>query len=106
MALMKNNPLMKDWQTPSPFPSSYSTSEGMLQHLYQQMREQHAAIQDLTHEMISLKGFYGWLMHAYPETIIQYKAIQELQRAAEGERVASSKEEAQAKMATYGESSI
>lgn len=54
--------------------------------LHRELREQRQVMEELTYEMTNLKGFYGWLMHAYPETLIQYKAIQELQRAAEGER--------------------
>ena len=75
-----------------------NSPESMVQYFHRELREQRQAMEELTSEMIHLKGFYSWLMHAYPETLIQYKAIQELQRAAGGDRVVSSKE-AQAKMA-------
>ena len=32
-------------------------------------------------EVEHLKGFYGWLIHAYPETVAQYKALKELEEA-------------------------
>lgn len=28
-----------------------------------------------------LRGFYGWLIHSYPETVAQYKALKELEEA-------------------------
>ena len=62
------------------------------EYFHRELREQRRVMDELTSEMTHLKGFYGWLMHAYPETLIQYKAIQELQRATEGDRVVSSKE--------------
>jgi hypothetical protein len=36
----------------------------------------------MRNEMIKLRGFYEWMIHAYPETIAQYKALMDLQRAA------------------------
>lgn len=80
MAIMKTqyqyDPTKWDQQNP----------ESMVQYFHRELREQRQVMEELTYEMTNLKGFYGWLMHAYPETLIQYKAIQELQRAAEGER--------------------
>lgn len=42
-------------------------------------------INELRHEMEKLKGFYEWMIHAYPETIAQYKALMDLQRASNQE---------------------
>ena len=38
-------------------------------------------INEMRREMEKLRGFYGWMIHAYPETIAQYKALMDLQRA-------------------------
>ncbi len=38
-------------------------------------------ISEMRNEMIRLRGFYEWMIHAYPETIAQYKALMDLQRA-------------------------
>lgn len=42
-------------------------------------------INELRHEMVRLRGFYEWMIHAYPETITQYKALMDLQRASDQE---------------------
>lgn len=42
-------------------------------------------INELRHEMVRLRGFYEWMIHAYPETITQYKALMDLQRASNQE---------------------
>lgn len=64
------------WET-----NPYTSPEAMVQYFQKQIRELHDGMSELTQEMMHLKGFYGWLIHAYPDTIAQYKAIQELQRA-------------------------
>lgn len=38
-------------------------------------------INEMRREMEKLRGFYEWMIHAYPETIAQYKALMDLQRA-------------------------
>jgi hypothetical protein len=46
------------------------------------LRNVRADIRGLHDEVTKLKGFYEWMIHAYPETIAQYKALMDLQRAA------------------------
>jgi hypothetical protein len=46
------------------------------------LRNVQGDIREMRNEMIKLKGFYEWMIHAYPETIAQYKALMDLQRAA------------------------
>jgi hypothetical protein len=46
------------------------------------LRNVQGDIQKMRNEMIMLRGFYEWMIHAYPETIAQYKALMDLQRAA------------------------
>lgn len=70
----KNDP--SKWET-----NPYTSPEAMVHHFQKQMRELQDGMSELATEMMHLKGFYGWLIHAYPDTIAQYKAIQELQRA-------------------------
>lgn len=48
------------------------------------LRNVQVDIQKMRNEMIMLRGFYEWMIHAYPETIAQYKALMDLQRAASG----------------------
>ena len=45
------------------------------------LRNVQASVRGLHDEVIRLKGFYEWMIHAYPETIAQYKALMDLQRA-------------------------
>lgn len=45
------------------------------------LRNVQGDIQKMRNEMIMLRGFYEWMIHAYPETIAQYKALMDLQRA-------------------------
>jgi len=45
------------------------------------LRNVRADMRELHDEVIKLKGFYEWMIHAYPETIAQYKALMDLQRA-------------------------
>lgn len=45
------------------------------------LRNVQGDIQKMRNEMIMLRGFYEWMIHAYPETITQYKALMDLQRA-------------------------
>ena len=59
------------------------------------LRNVQGDIREMRNEMIKLRGFYEWMIHAYPETIAQYKALMDLQRAASSnetgeQRVASS----------------
>lgn len=61
----------------------YTSPEAMVRHFQKQIRELQDGMDELAREMMHLKGFYGWLIHAYPDTIAQYKAIQELQRASD-----------------------
>ncbi len=73
------------WET-----NPYTSPEAFVQYVQKQLNETRDQIDELTNELMHLKGFYGWLMHAYPDTIAQYKAIQELQLAArESERTAT-----------------
>ena len=90
MAIMKQT--LQYQHLPDPATWNLNSPESMVQYFHRELREQRQAMEELTSEMIHLKGFYSWLMHAYPETLIQYKAIQELQRTAEGDRVVSSKD--------------
>jgi Tfp pilus assembly protein FimV len=46
------------------------------------LRNVQGDIREMRNEMIMLRGFYEWMIHAYPETIAQYKALMDLQRAA------------------------
>ncbi len=48
------------------------------------LRNVQASVREMRDEMIKLRGFYEWMIHAYPETIAQYKALMDLQRAASG----------------------
>lgn len=73
--MVKQDP--SKWET-----NPYTSPEAMVQYFQKQIRELRDGMDDLVNEMMHLKGFYGWMIHAYPETIAQYKAIQELQRAA------------------------
>lgn len=45
------------------------------------LRNVQANMRQLHDEVNRLKGFYEWMIHAYPETIAQYKALMDLQRA-------------------------
>jgi hypothetical protein len=54
---------------------SGSDTSTVLRNVQRDMRE-------MRDEMVKLKGFYEWMIHAYPETIAQYKALMDLQRAA------------------------
>lgn len=45
------------------------------------LRNVQASVRGLHDEVNRLKGFYEWMIHAYPETIAQYKALMDLQRA-------------------------
>jgi len=45
------------------------------------LRNLQASVRGLHDEVNRLKGFYEWMIHAYPETIAQYKALMDLQRA-------------------------
>lgn len=74
----KTQPDPSKWEN-----NPYTSPEAMVHHFQKQMRELQDSMSELANEMMNLKGFYGWLIHAYPETIAQYKAIQELQRASE-----------------------
>ena len=38
-------------------------------------------INQMRRDIDNLRGFYGWMIHAYPEIIAQYKALMDLQRA-------------------------
>jgi hypothetical protein len=49
------------------------------------MRNLQMDISQMRREMAQLKGFYEWMIHAYPETIAQYKALMDLQRASNPE---------------------
>jgi hypothetical protein len=46
------------------------------------LRNTQRDMREMRDEMIKLRGFYEWMIHAYPETIAQYKALMDLQRAA------------------------
>lgn len=46
------------------------------------LRNVQGDIREMRNEMIKLRGFYEWMIHAYPETIAQYKALMDLQQAA------------------------
>jgi hypothetical protein len=70
------------WET-----NPYTSPEAMVQYFQKQVRELHDGMHELAREMTHLKGFYGWMIHAYPDTIAQYKAIQELQRASNEQSV-------------------
>lgn len=53
------------------------------------LRNLQSTVYELRNEMVRLRGFYEWMIHAYPETIAQYKALMDLQRASnQGEAVA------------------
>ena len=45
------------------------------------LRNLQASVRGLHDEVNRLTGFYEWMIHAYPETIAQYKALMDLQRA-------------------------
>jgi len=51
------------------------------------LRNVRADVRQLHDEVTKLKGFYGWMIHAYPETIAQYKALMDLQRASSNNEV-------------------
>lgn len=66
------------WET-----NPYTSPEAFVQYVQKQLNETRDQIDELTNELMRLKGFYGWLMHAYPDTIAQYNAILELQRVSQ-----------------------
>jgi hypothetical protein len=68
------------WET-----NHYTSPEMFIQHVEKQMQEMREDVAKTIRSMQDLRGFYSWLMHAYPDTIAQYKAIQELQQAAQGD---------------------
>ena len=47
------------------------------------LRNVRADMRGLHDEVTKLKGFYEWMIHAYPETIAQYKALMDLQKLGE-----------------------
>ena len=65
-----DDPKLDTWQT-----NPYADIQETLKAVRDSQRQ-------IVEEMNNLKGFYIWLMHAYPDTLIQYKAIQQLQAAA------------------------
>jgi hypothetical protein len=46
------------------------------------LRNVRADVRELHNQVTKLRGFYEWMIHAYPETIAQYKALMDLQQAA------------------------
>jgi hypothetical protein len=82
------------WET-----NNYTSPEMFIAHVEKQMQEMRNDVANTVRAMQDLKGFYAWLMHAYPETIVQYKAIQELQQAT---RESAGKEVASAPMYSFG----
>ena len=61
------------------------------------LRNAQRDMREMRDEMIKLRGFYEWMIHAYPETITQYKALMDLQRASTNNEAG----EQRAQSATY-----
>jgi 1-aminocyclopropane-1-carboxylate deaminase/D-cysteine desulfhydrase-like pyridoxal-dependent ACC family enzyme len=57
------------------------------------LRNVQASVRGLHDEVNRLKGFYEWMIHAYPETIAQYKALMDLQRASNNNEVGEARVE-------------
>lgn len=58
--------------------------QGMHRQYEEQMTRLSGQVWELNTKVTDLSGFMHWVMHAYPETITQYNALMELQRASNG----------------------
>ena len=58
--------------------SSGSTGSTILRNMQDDIRELRVNIEHIS-------GFYRWAIHAYPETLVQYKALKDLEAASRGQ---------------------
>ncbi len=48
------------------------------------LRNMQSDIWELRRNIEHVSGFYKWIIHAYPETLVQYKALKDLEAASRG----------------------
>jgi hypothetical protein len=48
-----------------------------------QMRDLESQVRQIRQHVNHINGFYTWLMEVYPDTVLQYKALMDLQKASE-----------------------
>lgn len=49
------------------------------------LRNMQSDIRELRKNVEHFSGFYKWIIHAYPETLVQYKALKDLEAASRGQ---------------------
>ncbi len=49
------------------------------------LRNMQSDIRELRINIEHISGFYKWIIHAYPETLVQYKALKDLETASQGQ---------------------
>lgn len=49
------------------------------------LRNMQADIRELRKNIEHVSGFYKWVIHAYPESLVQYKALKDIEAAARGQ---------------------
>lgn len=49
------------------------------------LRNMQNDIRELRVNIEHISGFYRWVIHAYPETLVQYKALKDLEAASRGQ---------------------
>lgn len=49
------------------------------------LRNMQDDIRELRVNIEHISGFYRWVIHAYPETLVQYKALKDLEAASRGQ---------------------
>ena len=49
------------------------------------LRNMQDDIRELRVNIEHISGFYRWAIHAYPETLVQYKALKDLETASQGQ---------------------
>jgi len=59
------------------------------------LRNMQSDIRELRKNVEHFSGFYKWIIHAYPETLVQYKALKELEAVSRGQEESESTSTAQ-----------
>jgi len=59
------------------------------------LRNMQSDIRELRINIEHISGFYKWIIHAYPETLVQYKALKELEAVSRGQEESESTSTAQ-----------
>lgn len=49
------------------------------------LRNMQSDIRELRKNIEHVSAFYNWIIHAYPETLVQYKALKDLEAASRGQ---------------------